>query len=78
MTICGPRPSLAAPRRLAVASGHDSTLRLLETVIEVDEAGTGTARLKRYIDRADEMALATGSTKTLRVGPPGSEHVKPL
>jgi VWA domain-containing protein len=51
---------------LAVESGNDGTAKLLRGVIEVDEH-TGTARLKREIAAADEMALDARSTKTARV-----------
>lgn len=51
--------------KLAVESGSD-TARLLEKLIEVDER-TGTARLRRDIAVADEMALDARSTRTARV-----------
>ena len=47
-------------------SGNDGTAKLLEAVIEVDER-TGTARLRREVAAADEMALDARSTKTARV-----------
>ncbi len=50
---------------LAVESGNDGTARLLDRVIEVD-AHTGTARLRREIADADEMALDARSTRTVR------------
>jgi hypothetical protein len=53
---------------LAAASGHDGTLRLLEAVVEVDDAATGTVRLRSDVADADEMALDTRSTRTVRVG----------
>jgi hypothetical protein len=51
---------------LAVESGNDGTATLLRGVVEVDEK-TGTARLKREVAAADEMALDARSTKTARV-----------
>lgn len=51
---------------LAVESGNDEKVELLKGVIEVDER-TGTARLKREVAAADEMALDARSTKTARV-----------
>ena len=42
-------------------------MRLLAAVVDVDDAETGTVRLKRDVEKADEMALATRSTKTVRV-----------
>ena len=51
---------------LAVESGNDGTAKLLGEVIEVDEH-TGTARLRRDVAAADEMALDARSTRTARV-----------
>jgi hypothetical protein len=53
--------------QLAHESGNDATTQLLATVVEIDDAITGTVRLKRTVDVADEMALDTRSTKTVRV-----------
>ncbi len=53
---------------LAAASGNDGTMKLLEGVVEVEDPATGTVRLKREVAAADEMALDTRSTKTVRVG----------
>jgi hypothetical protein len=36
-------------------------------VVEIDNEETGTVRLKRTVDKADEMALDTASTKTTRI-----------
>lgn len=55
--------------RLASQSGNDGTLKLLEAVVEVEDAGTGTVRLRGEVSDADEMALDTRSTKTVRAGP---------
>jgi von Willebrand factor type A C-terminal domain/von Willebrand factor type A domain len=52
--------------QLAVQSGNDATAKLLRGVIEVDER-TGTARLRRDVAVADEMALDARSTRTARV-----------
>jgi hypothetical protein len=49
-----------------VESGNDGTATLLRGVIDVDER-SGTARLKREVAAADEMALDARSTKTARV-----------
>ena len=51
---------------LAVESGNDDKVNELGKVIDVDER-TGTARLKREVAAADEMALDARSTKTARV-----------
>jgi hypothetical protein len=42
-------------------------MKLLEGVVEVQDPHTGTVRLKRRVQDADEMALDTRSTKTVRV-----------
>jgi hypothetical protein len=55
--------------RLASESGNDGTLKLLEAVVEVLDPATGTVRLRGQVQDADEMALDTRSTKTVRVGP---------
>ena len=57
--------------QLASESGNDGTLKLLATVVDVDDPSTGTVRLRRDVADADEMALDTRSTKTVRVGPVG-------
>jgi hypothetical protein len=51
---------------LATASGHEDTARLLRQVVDVDDPVTGTVRLKPVVEDADEMALDTRSTKTIR------------
>lgn len=51
---------------LAVESGNDDKVAELGKVIDVDQR-TGTARLKREVAAADEMALDARSTKTARV-----------
>jgi hypothetical protein len=42
-------------------------LRLLEQVVEVEDAGSGTVRLRERVDQADEMALDTRSTRSVRL-----------
>ncbi len=54
--------------QLAAASGNNGTMKLLEGVVDVEDPATGTVRLKREVAAADEMALDTRSTKTVRVG----------
>jgi hypothetical protein len=53
--------------KLAEESGNDGTARLLSKVVDVVDAATGTVRLKKAVADADEMALDTRSTKTVRV-----------
>jgi hypothetical protein len=51
---------------LANESGNEDTAKLLAKVVDVIDPATGTVRLKRQVDDADEMALDTRSTKTVR------------
>jgi hypothetical protein len=51
---------------LAAQSGNDATARLLAKVVDIVDAATGTVRLKKKVDDADEMALDTRSTRTVR------------
>ncbi|MEU0567617.1 VWA domain-containing protein [Nonomuraea sp. NPDC005983] len=57
---------LAKARELAVESGRSDTARLLDKVVEVDP-GSGTARLRSNVDKADEIELDTGSVRTSRL-----------
>jgi hypothetical protein len=51
---------------LAEQSGNDGTAKLLSKVVDVLDAATGTVRLRKKVDDADEMALDTRSTRTVR------------
>jgi len=51
---------------LAADSGNEDTARLLSKVVDVVDAATGTVRLKKAVADADEMALDTRSTRTVR------------
>jgi hypothetical protein len=53
--------------QLAHESGNEGTVKLLQKVVQVDDAATGTIRLKRGVAAVDEMALDTRSTRTVRV-----------
>lgn len=53
--------------QLAHESGNESTAKLLRKVVDVEDAATGTVRLKREVAKADAMALETRSTKTTRI-----------
>ncbi len=61
---------LGKATKIAAETNNDATMRLLRKVVDVDDADAGTVRLKRDIDKADEMALDTRSTKTVRIGRP--------
>lgn len=58
---------LGEAAKLAHDSGNESTTRLLEKVVDVVDADTGTVRLKQHVEKTDEMALDTRSTKTTRI-----------
>ncbi len=53
--------------QIAHAAGHQDTVRLLQKVVEVDDVASGTVRLKRNVEKTDEMALDVRSTRTVRV-----------
>ncbi|WP_270889779.1 vWA domain-containing protein [Pedococcus sp. 5OH_020] len=53
--------------QLAAATGNDEATARLRKIVEIDDAGTGTVRLRRGVNKLDEMALDTASTKTTRV-----------
>ena len=56
--------------QLASETGNDEATAKLRKVVDVEDADTGTVRLKRTVAKADEMALDTASTKTTRVRKP--------
>jgi hypothetical protein len=56
---------------LATRSGNSTAAELLSRVVDIDDPATGTVRLKARVEEADEMALDTRSTKTVRVGKTG-------
>lgn len=58
---------------LAHESGEEAVARLLAMVVDVEDAATGTVRLRRNIGEGDEMLLDTRSTKTRRRRPRGGE-----
>jgi len=58
---------LGRATRQAVASGHEGTVQLLRKVVDVEDAREGTVRLRPRVAKADEMALDTRSTRTVRV-----------
>ncbi|PJJ76867.1 von Willebrand factor type A domain-containing protein [Sediminihabitans luteus] len=52
---------------LAKETGNDEATSRLRRVVDIEDEELGTVRLRREVDRLDEMALDTGSTKTTRV-----------
>ena len=55
--------------QLAAATGNAEATTRLRKVVDIDDPGTGTVRLRRDVQKADEMALDTASTKTPRIRP---------
>jgi hypothetical protein len=53
--------------QLAAETGNDEATAKLKKVVEIDDANLGTVRLRRRVEKLDEMALDTASTKTTRV-----------
>ena len=53
--------------KIAHDSGNEATAKLLRTVVDVQDVGTGTVRLKKSVAKEDEMMLETRSTKTSRI-----------
>jgi hypothetical protein len=53
--------------QLAAETGDEEATARLGKVVDIEEAATGRVRLRRSVDRLDEMALDTSSTKTSRV-----------
>ena len=58
---------LGAAAKLAAETGNDEMTSRLRKVVEIEDAATGTVRLRRDAQKIDEMALDTASTKTTRV-----------
>jgi len=59
---------LGRATQLAAESGNDDTLKLLGRVVDIEDAETGTVRLKAgAIDKVAEMTLDTRSTRTVRI-----------
>lgn len=53
--------------QLAHESGNEATAKLLRKVVDIEDAATGTVRLKRDVAKEDAMTLETRSTKTTRI-----------
>lgn len=52
--------------QLAEQTGNHEATTKLRKVVDVVDSGSGTVRLKQTVQKADEMALDTASTKTTR------------
>ncbi|EFC79490.1 hypothetical protein FrEUN1fDRAFT_7384 [Parafrankia sp. EUN1f] len=54
--------------RRALARGNDATRCLLREVVHIDIPTTGTVRLKKYVEKMDEMVRDSSmSARTVRV-----------
>ena len=53
--------------QLAAETGNAEATARLGRVVDIADAATGTVRLKKNIEKADEMALDTASTRTTRI-----------
>ncbi|WP_341927966.1 VWA domain-containing protein [Nocardioides psychrotolerans] len=53
--------------QLAAETGNDEATSKLRKVVDIDDEKEGTVRLKAAVEKADEMALDTASTKTTRI-----------
>jgi von Willebrand factor type A C-terminal domain/von Willebrand factor type A domain len=60
---------LGRAAKLAAETGNEEATRRLKKIVDIEDADTGTVRLKRDASKLDEMALDTSSTKTTRVRP---------
>ena len=58
---------LGKAAKIAHDSGNEETTQRLKKVVEVVDAAEGTVRLKKSVQKADEMDLDLGSTRTRRV-----------
>ena len=58
---------LGKAAQIAFESGHDDTLKLLSHVVDIEDAATGTVRLRSNVSLEDDMTLQTRSTKTVRL-----------
>jgi VWA domain-containing protein len=58
---------LGRAARLAAEHGDDEKLEQLSGVVDIEDATTGTVRLKPQAEKLDEMVLETRSVKTMRI-----------
>jgi hypothetical protein len=58
---------LGRAAQLAAQTGDEEATNRLKKVVDIEDAETGTVRLKAKVAKLDEMALDTASTKTTRV-----------
>ena len=53
--------------QLAAETGNDEATSKLRKVVDIEDEKEGTVRLRSAVNKADEMALDTASTKTTRI-----------
>ncbi|MEJ3748400.1 VWA domain-containing protein [Actinomycetes bacterium KLBMP 9797] len=58
--------------QLAEESGHEGTAKLLARVVDVEDAATGTVRLKKQVANVDAELTEVRSVKTIRTKPAAS------
>ncbi|MFI5043434.1 MAG: hypothetical protein ACHQDC_01470, partial [Acidimicrobiales bacterium] len=63
---------LGKAAKLAHEGGNEDTTRLLRKVVDIEDPDAGTVRLRTDVEKIDEMALDTRSTKTIRIRKPAS------
>jgi hypothetical protein len=56
--------------KIAAKSGDTARIEALSRIVEIDDAESGTVRLKRDFDRIDAIELNAGSSKTFRLRDP--------
>jgi von Willebrand factor type A C-terminal domain/von Willebrand factor type A domain len=61
---------LGRAAQLAHETGNEGTIRLLERVVDIEDASTGTVRLREAVAKEDEMTLDARSRKTVRLRKP--------
>jgi uncharacterized protein YegL len=64
---------LGRAAKLAVTSGNEETTSRLKKVVDIVDAREGTVRLKQKVNKADEMDLDLGSTRTSRARRPNPD-----
>lgn len=63
----GATSKLGRAVQLATETGNAEATAKLRKVVDIADARTGTVRLKQAVEKVDEMALDTASTKTTRI-----------
>ena len=64
-------PAVRRGRPHGPRGGDTYKLQGLAAVVDIEDAATGTVRLKQHVDALDDLALEAGSVKTNRLHPSG-------